>query len=205
MGWMLCTCCCPTEGIVLEGGRSFCTGHLRRSASFKCSHPPPTIPPARENLIQLLLHTQISAQTTTKNFYTEHIVLISYKNSTAYTISKCLAIIRKSRHHAILHDCPPRLQAQTSILIYTIAISSCAASKLASLSAASATNAMANARSATPTSAPRHWPVSATSVLSETTRTSALFAAERVSRTRSIASNVRAWRRTETGARRSSI
>ena len=87
----------------------------------------------------------------------------------------------------------------------TTPISLCAASRPEFLSEGSATSAMANARSATlmydlPLSS-----VSATSAPSETTKISALSAAERVSATLSTALSVRDLRRIAMDARRSSI
>ena len=82
-------------------------------------------------------------------------------------------------------------------------ISSCAARPAASPSAAFATNATANAPSATPTCAPQPSYASATSAPSATTRTSASSAAVKEFQMHSIASSARALRRTGMGARRS--
>lgn len=84
------------------------------------------------------------------------------------------------------------------------AISSCAARPQASPSADSATNATANAPSATLTCDRRPWCESAMSAPLGTTRTSVSCAVARASRTHSTASNVRVWRRIETDVPRSS-
>jgi hypothetical protein len=81
-------------------------------------------------------------------------------------------------------------------------ISSCVARPAASPSAAFATNATANAPSATPTYDPPLSCASATNAPSATTRTSASCAAVKESQTPSTASSARDWRRTETGAQR---
>ena len=90
---------------------------------------------------------------------------------------------------------PPKCLAITQI-------SSCVAKPAASLSAGSATNATANAPSATPTCDLPLSCASATSAPSATTKTSASCAAVKESQTPSTASSAHDWRRTETGARR---
>ena len=85
-----------------------------------------------------------------------------------------------------------------------IPISSCAAKHQASPSAASATSAMANAPSVTPTSDRLPSPASATSARLATTRTSASSAAVRESVMPFTVSNVRGWKKTATDVRRSS-
>lgn len=81
-------------------------------------------------------------------------------------------------------------------------ISLCVASSPVSLSAVSATSATANAQSAIPTFDLRPLCAFATSAASETTRTSVLYAAVRVSPTLSTVSSARASKRIVTGAPR---
>nr|POE59302.1 hypothetical protein CFP56_24571 [Quercus suber] len=88
--------------------------------------------------------------------------------------------------------------------IYTV-ISSCAAKPPVSPSAASATNATANAPSVTRTCDQRRKYASATSAVLATTRTNAWYAAGMGFPTRSTVSNAHGWRKIATDVQRSSI
>lgn len=126
------------------------------------------------------------------------------------------AATRSSHHHvapsSVRSPIPPspKITPKYPVSLLTrlshpAVISSCAENNRASPSAASATNAMANAPSATRTCVPRPSCASATSAASETTRTSASSVVAKASQTLSTALSVRGWRRIAMGVPRLSI